>query len=94
MALNRVVNASRFLASSECPVCAPFNLVLVFVNAIRVANMFSRAPVPDILKCYVGMMMDGTRRGGILPPVTLIRIEPIIQVHSHHHHYYRIILRL
>jgi len=49
MARNRVVSASRFLASSECPVCAPLRRVLVFVKAIRVAKIDSRGPVPDMM---------------------------------------------
>ena len=49
MARNRVVRASRFLASRECPVWAPLRRSLVLVNAIRVGKMFSLGPVPDIL---------------------------------------------
>lgn len=48
IARNRVVRASLFFASNECPVCAPFSRSLVFVNAIRVGKMFSRAPCPDM----------------------------------------------
>ena len=49
MARNRVVSASRFLARSEWPVCAPLRRVLVFVSAIRVGKMDSRGPVPDMM---------------------------------------------
>ena len=49
IARKRVVSASRFLASSECPVCAPFRRVLVFVSAIRVGKIDSRGPVPDMV---------------------------------------------
>lgn len=49
IARNLVVRASRFFANSEWPVCAPFRRSLVFVRAIRVGKMFSRAPVPDIV---------------------------------------------
>ena len=45
---NLVVRASRFLARSECPVCAPFNLNFVFVKAIRVGKTFSLGPAPDM----------------------------------------------
>ena len=53
MARNRVVSASRFLASSECPVCAPLRRVLVFVRAIRVGKIDSRGPVPDMMMVTV-----------------------------------------
>ena len=53
MARNRVVSASRFLASSEWPVCAPLRRVLVFVSAIRVGKMDSRGPVPDMMMMRV-----------------------------------------
>lgn len=43
------MSASRFLASSECPVCAPLRRVLVFVRAIRVGKIDSRGPVPDMM---------------------------------------------
>lgn len=36
MALNRVMSASLFLASRECPVCAPLSCCFVLVRAIRV----------------------------------------------------------
>lgn len=49
MARKRVVSASRFLASNEWPVCAPFRRVLVFVRAMRVGNIDSRGPVPDMM---------------------------------------------
>lgn len=49
IARNRVINASRFFASKECPVWAPLRRSFVFVSAMRVAKIFSRAPVPDIL---------------------------------------------
>jgi hypothetical protein len=45
---NLVVRASRFLARSECPVCAPFSLNFVFVKAIRVGKTFSLGPAPDM----------------------------------------------
>ncbi len=52
MARKRVVRASRFLARSECPVCAPLRRSLVLVNAIRVGKILSRGPVPDMLIAY------------------------------------------
>ena len=61
IALKRVVKASRFFASSECPVCAPLRRSLILVNAIRVGKTFSRGPVPDIL----GYMMDEDRLVGV-----------------------------
>ena len=50
---NRIMSASRFLASRECPFCALFRRSLVLVNAWRVGNTFSLAPVPDMPDCEV-----------------------------------------
>ena len=67
MARNRVVSASRFFASSECPVCAPLRRVLVFVKAIRVGKIDSRGPVPDMI-----MMVSAT------DPTLIVRAKDLI----------------
>lgn len=71
MARNLVVNASRFLANKECPVCAPFSRSLVLVSAIRVGKIFSRGPVPDMFETNTlwrraVILSDAHRSNGIV----------------------------